>query len=141
MKILKLFLISGCFFLFLSECKKDRLSSKNNSVSPNDFLSDDRYKKLVVEIQYVNGYQPEPSTINNFVSFLSQRLNKPNDIVINQHSISSPGKSFYTLEDIKNIEKSNRTENTKRSTLTAYIFIANGDYAGNSGSSKILGIN
>jgi predicted Zn-dependent protease len=112
----------------------------NHQIVPTDFLSDDKFDKLIVEIQYVSGYEPTAKSLDNLKTFLQQRLNKPEGISIVQNSISSPGKSAYSLEEIRAIEKANRTQQADGSTLTAYFFFADGDYAANSGNSKVLGI-
>ena len=130
------------FFLLtavITGCSKDELKT-DNKVRPNHFLSDDKYEKLIVEIQYVTGHAPTSSTVNNLKTFLEERLNKPDGITIVQSAISSPGKPSYTLSDIRAIEEANRTQHTNGKTLTAYFFFADGDYAENSGNSKVLGI-
>jgi hypothetical protein len=120
-------------------CRKDEIS-RDNKVNPGHFLSGDKYEKLIVEIQYVTGHAPTQASVTNLKNFLEQRLNKPDGITIVQTAISSPGKSFYSINDIEEIEKNNRTQHTNGKTLTAYFFFADGDYAGNSGNSKVLGI-
>ena len=126
---------------FITQCKKDEDGDINNSnVLPNDFLSDKKYDNLIVEIQSVDGYQPTSAAIDKLKIFLQNRLNKPVGITISQNIISSPGVSSYTLNDIKEIEKANRINNTNGKTLTAYFLFTDADYADNSGSSKVLGI-
>ena len=120
-------------------CRKDN-SAPNGGVTSHDFLSNNKYEKLIVEIQYVTGYPPTATALDNLKTFLQQRLNKSAGIIIIQNAISSPGKLFYTLEDIRSIEKANRTQYTNKKTLTAYFFFADGEYASNSGNSKVLGI-
>ena len=139
MRNLRTFFSIYLLFLFAT-CRKDGLFSKNNSVSPSDFLSEKKYEKLVVEVKCVSGYELNSTSLNELSSFLSQRLNKSEGISIAQHAIVSPGKSNYTLEDIKNIEGSNRTANTSGNTIGLFVFIADGDYTGNSGNYKTLGI-
>ena len=119
-------------------CHKEPDSVPHNVV-PNDFLSDKKYDKLIVEIQYVSGFEPSSTTLDNLKTFLQQRLNKSAGITFTQNTIPSPGKSVYSAEDVQNIEKANRTQTTNNKTLTAYFFFADGDYTGNNGSSKILG--
>jgi hypothetical protein len=122
-----------------ASCKKDDIR-KNDKVVPNDFLSSSKYDKLVVEIQYVEGNAPTSTAVNNLKTFLEQRLNKPGGINIVQTALGIPAKSTYSLEEIQEIEKDNRTQNTDDQTVAAYFFFAGGDYSGNSGSSKVLGI-
>jgi len=135
-KLLRVLLFS---VIFLDACKKDDFAY-NGRAEPHDFLSDKKYDKLIVEIQYVTGYQPTASSVDNLKAFLQQRLNKSAGITVLQTAIGSPGKSVYTTDEIKEIEKANRTQNTSKKTLTAYFFFADADYAGNSGNSKVLGI-
>lgn len=139
MKKLILFLILSSSAVAFYGCKKT-LFSKNDNVTPNNFLSDKKYEKLVVEIQCVNGYVPKAESISNMISFLQKRLNKPRGIVVSQNYISSPGKTLYSVTDIKNVEENHRTEHTKGDVLTVYILFLDGEYEGNSGNSKTLGI-
>lgn len=113
---------------------------ENSSITSNDFLSDASFDKLVVEIQYVSGYQPTGKAMENLKTFLEQVLKKPGGVSIVQNEIASPGNSVYSLQEIRDIEKANRTELAAGSTLAAYFFFADADYAGNSGDSKVLGI-
>lgn len=109
-------------------------------VIPNDFLSSQQYDQLVVEIQYVEGFQPKPESVANLKTFLQQRLNKPAGITIEQKAIPSPGKVSYSLKDLIEVENKNRTQKAHDKTVGAYFFFADGDYAANSGNSKVLGI-
>ena len=119
--------------LMFTGCKKEGVLNK---ISPHDFLSDVKYNSLIAEIQYVNGYEPSAKAISNLTTFLQKRLNKYNGVTVVKNNISSPGKSSYTLDDIKKIEKERRTQKTNGSTLTAYIFFADADYS----DSQVLGI-
>ncbi|MCB0395390.1 MAG: membrane metalloprotease [Flavobacteriales bacterium] len=119
-------------------CRKDKNIEKN--VSAQSFLSGDDFTKLNVEVQYVTGFAPTAATIANLKSFLEKYLNKPGGIAIVQTEVSSSGKSVYTIDDVKAIETAHRSQKTDGSTLTAYFLFADGDYAGNAGSSKVLGI-
>ena len=124
---------------FLAGCHKESASVANNNIVPNDFLSDKKYDQLVVEIQYVTGNAPTSGTLANLQQFLQQRLNKSSGITLTQNAIPSPGKSVYSADDVQNIENAHRTQSTNNKTLTAYFFFADGDYASNSGNSKVLG--
>jgi hypothetical protein len=120
-------------------CQKETPSVATSNIIPNDFLSDKKYDQLVVEIQYVSGNAPTSATLANLQTFLQQRLNKSSGITLTQNAIPAPGKSVYSVDDVQNIENANRTQSATNKTLTAYFFFADGDYASNSGSSKVLG--
>jgi hypothetical protein len=128
------------FFLFAVGCKDNDPVKNPNNVIPNDFLSTSYYNKMVIEIQYVNGFAPSATTVSNLVAFLEQRLNKSSGISVIQTSIASPSKATYSLAEIASIEASNRTQITAGHTLTAYFVFLDGEYSANSGSSKILGV-
>lgn len=110
------------------------------SINPNSFLSEKDFDKLVVEVQYVKGFQPKAESLEKLKTFLEQRLHKPAGIELIQNQVASPGKKAYSLSDIREIEDTNRKEQHNGKTLTAYFFFADGDYASNSGNSKVLGI-
>ena len=124
---------------FLQSCKKDT-SVFPPAGAPNNYLSDKDYKKLIIEIQYVQGYQPTAQTITNLTNFLLARLNKPGGITVVAESIPSPGKSFYTLDDISAIEKTHRTQRPHDGIMAAYFLFVDADYADNNSSGKVLGI-
>ncbi|HEY1041088.1 MAG TPA: peptidase [Bacteroidia bacterium] len=132
-----------CVFLLLitaAACKKRR-EVLNDRVTPHDYLSSSKYEKLVVEINYVNGYAPTERSIQELTSFLQSILNKPSGIFVKTSVVTGGGSSYYTLSDIKEIEKKNRKEVTKGNTITAYILFLDKEYVESlNSSSKILGI-
>lgn len=127
-------------------CKKEKPVSPGSAPfsapisSPADFLSSANYDKLIVQVVSVQGEEPSQASINNVTAFLQKHLNKPAGIEVVQSSIASPGKSILSLDDIKALEKANRSSNAADRVLTAYIFFADGDYDQNSGNQKVLGI-
>lgn len=134
-----------CFSSLIS-CKKDSdiKVTKNHKqavgTSANDLLSDKNYESLLVEIQYVEGYKPTQTAIDNLKTFLSQRLNKPEGISFIWKSIAPIGKSTFTIDDIKKIEDNNRSEFTDKKTIAVYFLFLDGEYAENTSNSKVLGI-
>jgi len=130
-----------CVSLF-SACKRDENDPVKNSssITPNNLLSAAKYDKLVVEIQCLTGSEPTTATLDNLKLFLEQRLNKPGGITIVKNIISILGKANYSLADIEMLEKNNRTQGVSGSTVSAYVLFVDGDYAGNSGGGKVLGI-
>ncbi len=143
MKITKLLLLASIASLFIiSACKKDSDNTLTSAslIVPNDFLSAGKYDKLVIQIQAVSGYELSDATTTNLVNFLQQRINKPVGIQVLKSSIASPGKSIYTVDDLKTVEKNNRTEYPTGTTLTAYIFVADAPYTEDNANAKVLGV-
>src|ERR1041385_4950167 len=131
LRILPVILLAGIF-----SCHKDFFFT----ITPRDFLSGSKYTQLVIEVQYPSGYRPDDATLAQLETFLGDHLHKPGGIIIKEKPISSPGLSAYSIDDIKKIEKKNRSEFTQRGTLTAYILFVDGDYNANSGNSRVLGM-
>lgn len=123
-------------------CKKEETDPQviENNIEARNFLEAKDYKKLTVELQYITGHAPTAQSVENLRAFLSDRLNKPEGITIVQTAISSPRKSSYTINDIMEIESASRTHRTQGDHLTAYFLFLDGDYAGNPGNSKVLGV-
>jgi predicted Zn-dependent protease len=137
-------LIIAFSILFLAginySCKKN-VETTDNNVTPNDFLSGAKYNTMTIEINYINGFEPSDQSISDLVSFLSQRLNKGGGITFTKSAISvSNYGSTYTIANVQDIEKANRKNVTKGSTLTSYILFLDKSYAGNTSSGQILGI-
>jgi hypothetical protein len=126
---------------FLAGCKEDESpTERNRSVRPNDYLTEQDYKSLTVEIVYVEGFQPTANTVLALKTFLIARLNKPAGINVVERSIASPGVGVYDVDLLRQIELEHRTQNTDDDMLTAFFFFADGEYANNSGTNKSLGI-
>jgi hypothetical protein len=131
------FVFSGCDN---SDSDDSGPSVINGKITTNDLLSATKYENLVVEIQFFPGHAPTTAAVTNLKNFLEARLNKPGGITITQTEIASTGKSAYSADDIRTIEKANRKQSAADKTVTTYFLFVDGDYAGNSGSSKVLGI-
>src|SRR5688572_5919275 len=137
-------------FFILTSCSKDdddpENFNKNRSLnkqsvgsSANDLLSADNYQRVVVEIQYMQGFEPTSAAINNLKTFMEQRLNKPEGITIKQKQIPASGKASYTVDDIADIEGQHREEYTTPDQLAIYFLFADNPSASNTSSGKVLG--
>lgn len=121
---------------------KDRkLNKQSVGASAHDLLSADKYKKVVLEIQHVQGFEPQNATVNNLKSFMEQRLNKPDGITVKLTPLpaSNFGKTAYSINDIAAIEEQYRQEYTTPDELAIYFFFADSRYSEDSGNSKVLG--
>ncbi len=108
--------------------------------SANDFLSGEDFQKLTVEIQYVEGFQPTETALNNLKAFLQTYLNKSEGITFNTTALASPGLAPYSVQDLQAIEDENRTAYNRDNVMAAYIFFADGAYHQDTDDSKVLGI-
>lgn len=111
--------------------------SRSVGASGNDLLSSTRYKSLLIEIQYMPGYKPDPQAIDHLKSFLETFLNKNEGITIRMNEISGMGTVSLSTEEIRQTENKNRTAFSSASTVAVYILYTNSQHAA---SSSTLGI-
>lgn len=136
-----------CFYCIalLNSCKKDAVpdlllphaySNKSVGASANDLLSSDKFSALIVEINFMPGFTPDAAALNHFKTFLENTLNKQGGIEIRQRQIASSNQGTYTLNDIKAIEKNNRTVYSDGNTIGVYCLITDAPYTEN----NVLGV-
>src|SRR4051812_24726390 len=102
-------------FFFAVSCSKDDEANPGNfnkngvlnrqsvGSSSHDLLSADKFQKVIVEIQYMQGFEPTAAAVNNLKSFMEQRLNKPEGITFRQKEIPAAGKATYSATEIGEI--------------------------------------
>src|ERR1041385_8035131 len=112
----------------------------NNSVHPVDFLTENSYTTLNIEVAYVEGYQPSLTALNNVITFLSQRLNKSGGVTITQRTMPATGRVNIDVDAIRSIERAQRKTVTSGKILTAWIMFLDTEYSESTSSSKVLGI-
>ncbi|TRX16319.1 membrane metalloprotease [Flavobacterium franklandianum] len=148
MKKIIVFLTLG-LFLFVS-CTKDDATTSGDSINPNtnkqatgsssnDLLSDKKFSSMVVEVVYVQGFEPSTTAINNFVAFLTARTYKPNGISIVKRAIPSTGKATFTNAEIAEIEDANRTKFNTSNQIAVWLFFTDGKSSSNTSTSVVLG--
>lgn len=91
--------------------------------SANDILSNDNFDRLLIEIAYVEGFQPTGQTVSNFEDYLKERTFKQN-IEFSFKSLSSPDEETLVLDEIAELESENRTAYNSGTTLAIYIYFA-----------------
>lgn len=112
---------------------------QNTGASSNDLLSASIFTSMVIEMVYVEGYEPTESAKNSLLSFLDDRTFKPNGITIQERSIPSPGLSSYSINDITNIETANRTKYNAGNQIAVWVFFADAPSSSSGSSGVVLG--
>lgn len=110
--------------------------TQNPGLSANDFLSDENFTDLVIEVDYMPGYAPNQQAIDSLQAFLEQRLNKTTVTILEPSEIASGDQSQYSANDVRDLEEEHRDEFTEGETLAAYMIIVDGQYE----QSNVLGI-
>ena len=92
------------------------------------FVTDENFEKLIIEVQFMPGTEPEEEALARLVSFLDQHLQKSEITVEEPVEISSGGRNFYRASDIEEIESENREIFTDENRLAAYILFLDGEF-------------
>ncbi|MFT7056601.1 MAG: hypothetical protein ACJAXB_001476 [Candidatus Endobugula sp.] len=146
LKSLRCLILVGFFLTSCSSGEEDSpqgaggnpdLNNKTVGESANDLLALSNYTALEVELLYAAGHKPPAASVDYLRNFLANRVNKPAGITLVQREISTPEKTLYTLQELKDIETGNRTLYNEGSTIKVYFFFADGGYAPNN---NVLGI-
>lgn len=136
--------------VFFVSCSKEDAVDSGNTINPitnkqatgsssNDLLSDKKFSSMIVEVVYVQGFEPSTTAINNFVSFLNARIYKPNGITIEKRAIPSTGKATFTNAEIAAIEDANRTKFNTSNQIAVWLFFTDGKSSSDTSTSVVLG--
>jgi hypothetical protein len=111
---------------------------ENPGLSAHDFLSDENFTKLEIEVDYMQGYEPNREALDSLEAFLERRLNKKSVSIMTPTEIPAAGSSSYAANDIRELESQHRNEYTSAedSTLRAYMIILDSRYE----EKNVLGI-
>lgn len=135
-------------FLFVSCSKEDDFTvdtvnpvtnKQATGSSSNDLLSDKKFKSMIIELVYVDGFEPSATAISNFVSFLGARTYKPDGITVVKRAIPSPGKATFSVTEIAAIEDANRTKYNTSDQIAVWVFFVDGKSVLDTSTSVILG--
>lgn len=138
-------------FIFFVSCSKDDDNSSDNFInksanqkpagtSSNDLLSDKKFKSMVIEIIYVDGFEPSAEAITNFVSFVTARTNKPAGITVLKRSIPSPGKETFTVEDVAALDNTKRTKYNTEDQIAVSVLFLDGKSSSDTSTTVVLGM-
>ncbi len=108
--------------------QQNNLNNRSVGASAREILSSSTYQYISLQINYMPGYPPDGTALNNVVTFLNSLINKPNGIIISQAPIAASGKTVLTLTEVYDIEKANRTVYTSGSQLGIYLLFVDCKY-------------
>lgn len=98
--------------------------------SAEAFLDDQRFPVLSVEVDYMEGYAPEPAALDSLKSSLDRHLGKSTIQIESPTSIPAQGRDTYSSQQIRDLEAEHRTRYTRAEsdTVRAYFLILDGKY-------------
>lgn len=100
-----------------------------------DFLKEDRFSELLVEIQYMPGYRPEDGALDELRVFLEGYLNKVITIPEPQQ-IPGGEQEQYSANEIRDLEEQHRQHFSEENTLASYNLFVDGGFE----TQNVLGI-
>ncbi len=142
-KLNRLLFILG--LLFVISCTKEPAPRPENpnlkltGSSAEDLLSDVKYTSLYLQIMYVQDYKPTEEAVAILVNFLKDRVYKPDGIVVEYVPVSSSGKAPFSIEEIAEIEKEERTAYNQGDEIAVWIYFADGKNESDTNSKVTLG--
>lgn len=104
--------------------------------SANDLLADDAFNSVVVEVDFMTGFEPDAGALDLLGDFLAARLNKSSITIRTPTEIPAGAQQSYTLEEVRALEEQHRDEFTDGSTLVAYMLIVDGEFE----QANVLGV-
>lgn len=105
-----------------------------------DFLTDEEFTSIQLEIGYVQGFRPTETSIEELVDFLLKHCHKPEDVTIT-YTVVPPMSADATLstDQVRTIESDNRTVYNNGSELGVWVFFAGNSSERDEGNSVVLG--
>ncbi|MFP3947899.1 MAG: hypothetical protein ACLFWG_04145, partial [Longimicrobiales bacterium] len=102
--------------------------TRNPGTSAEDFLRDDDFTRLTIEIDYVGELHPDQRALDSLEVFLERRLHKPDGIDIFLDESIPSGSSPYSADDIRAMEQEHRDTYSEEGELAAYYIFLDGEY-------------
>jgi hypothetical protein len=106
-----------------------------------EFLQDAPYARLIVEIDYEAGAQPEPQTVEKIERIFKDRLNKPGGVEIRMDpDIAGRGTGAkYSFSEIRALEKDHRDQHKSGGEAVFYMMWLDGGSDQDSEGARVLG--
>jgi hypothetical protein len=106
-----------------------------------DYLGAVPYSSLLVEVDWIQGEDPDQNALNLLEQRLNERCRKPGGITIKLDSvIPAQGITTWRLSDIQALERRYRGSYSAGNTAVLYFLYLNGGYEDDTSTSQTLGI-
>jgi hypothetical protein len=88
-------------------------------------------KSLAIEIDWVTGRDPASSAIDHLTTVLRRELDKPGGITAQRGNRIGAGRTAWSLDDLRALERANRSSHSGGSRATIWIAYVDGRFADN----------
>lgn len=112
---------------------------KLTGTSANELLSDSEFTSITIEVVYVTGYKPSDFALNAMTQFINDHTFKPDGVRIITRAVASSGKAPFTIEEIAEIERDERTIYNAGDDIAVYVYVADGSNENDSNTEVIIG--
>ena len=139
-------LILGSCVLFVAGCGGANPFFPDGSDTPRprheDYIRGDRFPRLLLEVDSVQGMAPRASSQEGLLNTLRPLLDKPGGITVQQtDSLSSRGADHaWTDEELDALANQTFDRNTPADTISMHVMFVDGHSADDSSDGKILGL-
>lgn len=98
--------------------------------SNEDFLTNETFNRLIVEIDYMPDMKPDPDAIQNLQTFLETWLQKVEIVIQEPGEIESGDQEKYSADHVRDLEEQHRDtfSEPENGILAAYNIIVDGEY-------------
>lgn len=100
----------------------------NPGQSSAEFVSDERFKTLTVEIDYMEGFRPTTAALTNLQNFLSSHLDKQSITILEPTQIPALNEGSYSANRVRALEDKHRDNFSKGENLVAYFIFLDGEF-------------
>lgn len=130
----KISLIYIMLVLAVLGCSRDTVDPRNPKsgnlqalgTSARDLLSDEEYTSMIIEVAFVQGYEPSTAALDELEGFLNTYTHKPGGISLVKTAIEVPDNGPYSISEVAELEKKHRNHFNEGDRLAVFIFFANG---------------
>lgn len=112
---------------------------KSPASASHDFVSSTKYTKVFVEIDYVQGQDPDSGAVALLKKRMEERLSKPDGVEVRQTAFQS-SQTTYSVDDIRRLEQAQRDHRASGSTVVLYVLYLNGHSNEDNDDGMVLGV-
>lgn len=98
-----------------------------------EFLSDDTYRSLTIEVDAIEGHAPAQSAMDLLRQRAEERLRKPDGIELTPDDAIPTSQARWSVEEIRSLEDRHRDLRKEGSNAVLYVLYLDGEFEGGSG--------
>jgi hypothetical protein len=131
--------IALLFTPLMSACGDD---GSNKSLRVNNYLQSDAFSRLVLEVDYVDGYAPMDEAQAGMIAKVSPLVDKPDGVAaMADETIASRGADHaWTFAELDDLADQTNNLSVGDNTVKMHVLFVDGHYEQDSNDGKVLGL-